>query len=275
MAEREAAKGRVHLVGAGPGDPELLTLKAVRLIEGADAVVHDRLVSAEILAMAPARARMIPVGKAAGFHSVPQERINEILAELAREGLEVVRLKGGDPFIFGRGSEEAAYLRARGIAVDICPGITSAQGAAAGTGVPLTHRGLASGVRYVTGHRQGSAPLDLDWKGLSDPATTLVIYMGATNIAEIAFHLMAAGRPGATPVMAVSGATTAAEQRHVSRLDRIGLEMRLSPLPSPVLFIVGDVVRLADAAGGERLTLSAAAIGAGAANRIAAALRGI
>ncbi len=269
MNGRNRATGRVHLVGAGPGDPELMTLKAVRLLQRADAVVHDRLVSAEILAMAPERARMIPVGKAAGFHSVPQERINEILAELALEGLEVVRLKGGDPFIFGRGSEEAAYLRARGIAVDICPGITSAQGAAAGTGVPLTHRGLASGVRYVTGHRQGSARLDLDWKSLADPATTLVIYMGAANIAEIAFHLMAAGRAASTPVMAVSGATTTAEQRHFSRLDRIGLEMRLAPLPSPVLFIVGDVVRLAQEAGLAACEHLAGAALAGAAGQLA------
>ncbi|RMH48313.1 MAG: uroporphyrinogen-III C-methyltransferase [Alphaproteobacteria bacterium] len=275
MSGQKGKTGDVHLVGAGPGDPELLTLRAARLIAGADAVVHDRLVSAEVLALAPPRARMIPVGKAAGHHSVPQERINEILAELALEGLDVVRLKGGDPFLFGRGSEEAAYLRARGIAVDVCPGITSAQGAAAETGVPLTHRGLATGVHYVTGHRQGGAPLDLDWQGLADRMTTLVVYMGAANIAEIAFHLMAAGRPGATPVLAVSGATTRAGRRHRSRLDRIGLEMRLDPLPSPVLFIIGEVVRLAEAAGdGAMAQLADAAIAGAAAPAVAARSEG-
>lgn len=236
--------GIVHLVGAGPGAADLMTVRAVTMLRQADAVVHDRLVSPEILDLAPATARMIPVGKAPKCHTVPQDRINEILAELAMEGLSVVRLKGGDPLIFGRGSEEAAYLRARGIAVDYAPGITAAQGMAASTGVPLTHRGLATGVRYVTGHRARDARLDLDWKSLACEDTTLVIYMGAANIAEIALRLMAEGMPGTLPVLAVSEATTPRESRLLSRLDRIGLDIARCPLPAPVLFVVGRVVSL-------------------------------
>lgn len=233
--------GQVHLVGAGPGDPELLTLRALRLIEGADAIVHDRLVSREILALAPEGARMVAVGKAPGCHSVPQQRINEILCELALEGLDVVRLKGGDPFIFGRGSEEAAHLRGRGIAVDVCPGITAAQGAAASAGVPLTHRGLASGVRYVTGHRMAGRPLDLDWASLADPDTTLVVYMGLANMAEIALRLIAHGRAPHTPVLAVAAATTPRETRIISDLAHVAGAVQRAAPEGPVLFIIGAV----------------------------------
>jgi len=237
--------GKVFLIGSGPGDPELLTLRALKMLQAADAVVHDRLVSPEVLELAPKTARMIPVGKAPRCHTVPQERINEILHELAAEGLTVARLKGGDPMIFGRGSEEAAYLAARGIAVDYAPGITAAQGMAAATGVPLTHRGLATGVRYVTGHRARDAQLDLDWESLASEETTLVIYMGVANIAEIALRLMAHGLPGTLPVLAVSNATTPRETRLMSRLDRIGLDMAAATaMPAPVLFVVGHVVSL-------------------------------
>jgi len=236
--------GKVHLVGAGPGDPELLTCKARRLIATAEAVVHDRLVSPEILALTPPGARMIPVGKAPNCHPVPQQRINAILIELAGAGLAAVRLKGGDPFIFGRGSEEAAALRAAGVAVEIVPGITATQGAAAATGVPLTHRGLASGVRYVTGHCRADGPLDLDWAGLADPETTLVVYMGVANIERIARELMAHGLPGATPVLAVNNATLATERRRISRLERIAGEIARAGFAGPVLFVVGQVVSL-------------------------------
>ncbi|GAB4294753.1 MAG: hypothetical protein Kow0058_12590 [Roseovarius sp.] len=238
------ATGKVFLIGAGPGAADLLTLRALDMLRRADVVVHDRLVGDDILRMIPARTRMIPVGKAPGHHILPQARINELLYELARQGLTVARLKGGDPMIFGRGSEEAAYLAARGIAVEYAPGITAAQGMAAATGVPLTHRGLASGVRYVTGHRAGDARLDLDWKSLACEDTTLVIYMGAANIAEIALELLRAGLPGSLPVLAISGVTTAREARLLSRLDRIGLDMAERPLAAPVLFVIGHVVSL-------------------------------
>jgi len=238
------AKGKVYLIGAGPGAVDLMTLRAERMLRTADAVVYDRLVSPEILALAPADARMVPVGKAPKCHTVPQDRINEILYELASQGFTVARLKGGDPLIFGRGSEEAAYLRAGGIEVEYAPGITAAQGMAAATGVPLTHRGLATGVRYVTGHRARDAKLDLDWQSLADENTTLVIYMGAANIAEIALNLMREGLPGSLPVLAVAHATTPREARHVSRLDRIGTDMAAQPMPAPVLFVLGHVVSL-------------------------------
>ena len=154
---------------------------------------------------------MVPVGKAPKCHTVPQDRINEMLVDFARAGLNVARLKGGDPLVFGRGSEEAAHLSAHGIDVEYAPGITAAQAVAAATGVPLTHRGLATGVRYVTGHRAAGLPLELDWESLASIDTTLVVYMGVSNIAEIALRLMAAGLPGSLPVLAVSSATTPRE----------------------------------------------------------------
>ena len=236
--------GRVYLVGAGPGDSDLLTVKAVRVLGHAQAVVYDRLVSEDVLSMASPLARRIPVGKAPKSHPVPQERINEILVELALDGLTVVRLKGGDPLIFGRGSEEAAAVSAAGIPVEIVPGITAAQGAAAATGVPLTHRGLARSVRYVTGHCREDRPLDLDWAGLADPETTLVVYMGAANIAEIAGHLMAHGLPASLPVLAVANATTPEERHVVSRLERVAGDVARQRLSGPVLFVIGHVVSL-------------------------------
>jgi uroporphyrin-III C-methyltransferase len=176
------SKGIVYLVGAGPGDPELLTLKARRLLDEADVVVYDRLVSDDILALIPVGTAKISVGKQPRSHPVPQPEINALLARLASTGRTVVRLKGGDPFMFGRGSEEAAYLIEQGIAFSVVPGVTSASGCAAAVGLPLTHRGLATGVRFITGHCREDLELDLDWRGLADPNTTLVIYMGRTNV---------------------------------------------------------------------------------------------
>lgn len=237
-------RGKAYLVGAGPGDPELLTLKAVRMLGEAEVVLYDRLVSNEILDLVAPDAQMIPVGKAPHSHPVPQDRINALLVELALSGRTVVRLKGGDPLIFGRGSEEAAVLSAAGIHVEIAPGITAAQGAAASTGVPLTHRGLASGVRYVTGHCRNDLPLDLDWAGLADPDTTLVIYMGAAQINEIAAELIANGLSRTTPVLAVANASTTREWRCLSRLDQVGETVAETRPSGPILFVVGRVVSL-------------------------------
>jgi len=234
----------VYLVGAGPGNPDLLTVRALRLIQSADVVVYDRLVSQEIMGLVPDSALLISVGKAPQNHSVPQERINDILVEQAMTGRKVVRLKGGDPLIFGRGSEEAAVLRAQGIQVEYVPGITAAQGASSTTGVPLTHRGLADSVRYVTGHRAKDAPLDMDWQSLADPDTTLVIYMGAANIAEISKKLTAHGLPATTPVMAISNATTPQETRLISDLGQITRQIKTADMPAPLLFIIGQVVTL-------------------------------
>ena len=240
--------GKVYLIGAGPGDPELLTVRAMRLLQSAEVVVHDRLVSPEIMALVPPTARRISVGTSAGFHSVPQDQINELLVRLAREGHTVLRLKGGDPLIFGRGSEEAEELAAAGISYSYVPGITAAQGAAASTGVPLTHRGLATGVRYVTGHRARDEVLDLDWASLADPDTTLVVYMGAQNMAEIAARLIAAGMPVDLPVLAVAHATTPREARMLSNLTQIGADLARAPMEAPVLFMIGRVAGLYDSA---------------------------
>ena len=236
--------GRVFLIGAGPGDPELLTLKAVRMLGAAQAVVYDRLVSADVMSLVPESARRIFVGKQTGRHVVPQERINEILVELAQEGLTVARLKGGDPFVFGRGGEEAEALLAAGVPVQVAPGITAAQGASAALCAPLTHRGLATGVRYVTGHCRRDMPLELDWAGLADPDTTLVVYMGLANVAQISAELIAHGMPADLPVLAVSSATTAREAKLVSRLDRLPEDAAAAELDSPVLFVIGRVVSL-------------------------------
>ena len=240
--------GKVYLIGAGPGDPELLTVRAMRLLQSAEVVVHDRLVSPEIMALIPSAARCISVGKSAGFHSVPQDQINGLLVALAREGHTVLRLKGGDPLIFGRGSEEAEELAAAGITYSYVPGITAAQGAAASTGVPLTHRGLATGVRYVTGHRARDEVLDLDWQSLADPDTTLVVYLGAANMAEIAARLIAAGMPVDLPVLAVAHATTPRETRMLSNLTQIGADLARAPMEAPVLFMIGRTAGLYDTA---------------------------
>lgn len=241
---RDPAPGRVHLIGAGPGDPELLTLRALRLIRDADVVVHDRLVSPEILALIPPGTPRIDVGKLPKFHKVPQEDINALLVRLARDGLSVARLKGGDPVIFGRGSEEAEACRSAGVAVTYVPGITSAQGAAASTGVPLTHRGLATSVRYVTGHRARDAALDLDWASLASEETTLVVYMGVATIAEIATQLMRHGLPQDLPVLAVASATTPRETRLSSTLGRVAGDVARAAPEAPVLFIIGHVAGL-------------------------------
>lgn len=236
--------GKVYLVGAGPGDPDLMTLRAVRMLGEADAVVYDRLVSPEILSMAPDSAAMVPVGKAPKCHTVPQDQINEILAARALAGETVVRLKGGDPMIFGRGSEEAAYLEALGISVKYAPGITAAQGMAAATGVPLTHRGLATGVRFITGHLAADKSLDLNWASLADIDTTLVVYMGASNISEIALQLIRVGLPASLPVLAVSNITTPRETRMLSQLSQIGVDAQAHALRTPVLFVIGRVASL-------------------------------
>jgi uroporphyrin-III C-methyltransferase len=243
-----AVAGTVRLVGAGPGDPELLTVRARRLLERAEAVVYDRLVSEEIMALVPEGALRLDVGKAPGRHRLGQPGINALLLDLARGGLEVVRLKGGDPFTFGRGGEEAEHLRRHGVVVEVVPGVTSASGCAAAVGVPLTHRGLAHGVRYVTGHCQGDEALELDWAGLADPDTTLVVYMGLAQIGEIAARLVAAGLPAATPVAAVQSGTTPRQRHLVASLGRIAEAVGALPGDGgPVLFIVGRVVALAPA----------------------------
>jgi uroporphyrin-III C-methyltransferase len=239
--------GSVHLVGAGPGDPDLMTVRARRLVEAAEAVVFDRLVSAEILALVPESALRLDVGKAPGRHRLAQSEINALLVELARSGLGVVRLKGGDPSTFGRGGEEAEHLRRHGVAVEIVPGVTSAAGCAAAIGVPLTHRGLAHGVRYITGHCQNDGALELDWAGLADPDTTLIVYMGFAQIGEIASRLVAMGLPASTPVAAVQSGTTPRQRHTIATLGTVAEASAALDASGPVLFIIGRVVALAPA----------------------------
>lgn len=258
------AVGKVYLVGAGPGDPELLTLKAVRAIREADVVVYDRLVPPAILATIADGVLQINVGKQAAHHPVPQDEINSMLVRLARAGRTVVRLKGGDPFIFGRGSEEAAELEQAGIPYEVVPGITAAQGCAAAARVPLTHRGLACSVRYVTGHRKADEPLDLDWRSLADPETTLVVYMGLANIGEIVGNLIAEGLSPTTPVLAICQGTTPHEQRVYARLATLPTALKDASFFGPVLFIIGKVAAIAversersDAESGEAISVVA------------------
>lgn len=234
----------VYLVGAGPGDPELLTVKAARLIREAEVVIFDRLVAPEIMRLVNPRAICVAVGKESKRHPVSQHTINELLITYARKGLKTVRLKGGDPFIFGRGSEEALALRDAGFTCEIVPGITAAQGCSASTGVPLTHRGLATGVRYVTGHCRNDLPLDLDWDGLADGNTTLVVYMGAANIREISERLMECGLAGSTPVLAVNNGTTPRERHLSANLASIADDSEAAGFKGPLLFIIGRVVSL-------------------------------
>ncbi len=242
----KSLSGHVFLVGAGPGDPGLLTLRAKELLESADVIIYDRLVSDEILAFAHQGAAMIPVGKRPGYHLVPQQEINALLVRYARKGHVVVRLKGGDPMIFGRGGEEAEVLAACGIPVEIIPGITAAQGAAASLQLPLTQRGFNTSVRYVTGHLRDEADLDdLDWHGLADADTTLVIYMGAASIGHLAKELQAHGRAPSTPAVVIANATRENQSYEYTDLGHLADVTRLAAFTGPVLFIVGEVVGLA------------------------------
>ena len=256
------AKGHVTLVGAGPGDPELLTLKAVKALAQADVIVHDRLVSEAVLAVAPESVARISVGKAPGRHSFRQEEINDLLVQLGAQGLRVVRLKGGDPFIFGRGCEEIAALRAAGLSWSVVPGITAAQGCAASAGVPLTHRGLARSVRYVTGHCREDENLNLDWAGMADPETTLVFYMGHAAAPHIARELTAHGMSSDTPALCISQGTTPQERRIFTRLDRLTSDLQTANLPGPLLIMIGQAIGEAsgDARSGEDAGVSAAQI---------------
>ena len=241
------SEGCVHLVGAGPGDPDLLTVKALRLIGQAEVVVFDRLVSPEVLALIPAGTTRIFAGKESGRHHMTQGDTNDLLVKLARAGRRVVRLKGGDPFIFGRGSEEALHLVAHGIRVEVVPGITAAAGCTAYAGIPLTHRGLADGVRFITGHARDNHDVEYDWPALADPSCTLVIYMGLSALDHLAERLTAAGLAADTPAAAIANGTTGHQRRVLGTIADLAGRVRAAGLQAPALMVVGKVVGLAGA----------------------------
>jgi len=239
--------GFVSLVGSGPGDPELMTVKAMRLLQQADVVVFDRLVSPEILSLIPHGVGQISVGKSPGKHCVPQDQINEIIVSLALAGRRLVRLKGGDPYIFGRGGEEALVLREHGIPFEVVPGVTAAAGCSSYSGIPLTqHRGLNHGVRFITGHQQNNENLSIDWSKVADPDCTLVIYMGLGNLESICSELIRAGLPASTPAAAIHDGSTPRQQKVIASLADLATAVARAELKSPVTTIVGKVVSLSD-----------------------------
>lgn len=244
---KKLSTGKVSLVGAGPGDPELLTVKAIKAIQAADSVVYDRLVSDEIMALVPAGVARFFAGKSCKQKAMTQEEINELLVALAKQGYHVVRLKGGDPLLFGRGGEEALELAKHHIPFEIIPGITSAQGCAAYAGIPLTHRGLSTGVRFITGHRTAAEdePLELNWQSLADPETTIVVYMGLANLGFIAQKLMEHGLDASTPAAAIAQGTTPNQRTVNAMLSTIARRVGEAALEAPTLVVIGKVTALA------------------------------
>jgi uroporphyrin-III C-methyltransferase len=243
----EFAPGSVWLVGAGPGDPGLLTLHAAHALACADIVLHDALVAPEILALAGAAVRFEAVGKRAGRAGAAQLRINQRLIELAQLGRRVVRLKGGDPFVFGRGGEEALALAAAGVPFRVVPGITSGIGGLAYAGIPLTHRTLSPAVALVTGHGAGSGgPRDMDWAALARGSRTIVLYMALAHLAEIAAALIAGGRDADEPALLLADATTARQRCVRTTLGKAAADAALLEPGAPTLVVVGPVVDLGE-----------------------------
>ena len=240
------AQGYVTLVGAGPGDPDLLTLKAVKAIASADVILIDELVNPAILAHAPPGVRVVEVGKRGGCASTPQAFIERLMLAEARAGLHVVRLKGGDPYLFGRGGEERACLRSHGVRVDVVPGISSGLAAPSAIGVPLTHRSWSQGAIFVTGHGKDAAS-EPNWAALAQSRLTLVIYMGVARVASIQAGLLAGGMAPGTPVAVVQSASLDAQRQLLVTLQELPLALQASGLGSPSIIVVGEVVRCADA----------------------------
>lgn len=238
-ASAEPATGIVHLVGAGPGDPDLLTLKAARLLREADVIVHDRLVSAGVLDLARRDAIRIDVGKTKGHHPVPQASIEEVLIEHAAKGLRVVRLKGGDPFIFGRGGEELEAVRAAGIEVQVTPGITAAMACAASAGIPLTHRDHAQSVTFASGVVKQDGP-DADYRALSAPNSTAVFYMGVGAASQIQAKMIKHGRSAQTPIALIENGSSDAERRFTGTLGDLAALVRRENIAGPTIIIVGE-----------------------------------
>ncbi|MCJ8170849.1 uroporphyrinogen-III C-methyltransferase [Atopomonas sediminilitoris] len=236
--------GEVALVGAGPGDPGLLTLRAWQLLQQADVVVYDRLVSDEIMNLVPGRCVRRYVGKAAGLHSLPQDEINQLLVDLAREHQRVLRLKGGDPFVFGRGGEELEHLLANGIVCQLVPGVTAASGCTTLAGIPLTHRNLARSCQFITGHLQADGELELAWAQLAQPQQTLVFYMGLGSLPIISRELIANGLPQDMPAALISHGCSQKQSVLRTTLAQLPYDAVKAKLKPPTLIVIGDVVGL-------------------------------
>lgn len=247
MSEPKNHRGKVFIIGAGPGAEDLITLRGLEALRQADVVLYDSLVNLKLLDRAPIHAERIFVGKRCGKHSMKQEEINRLIDSSSLRGRTVVRLKGGDPMIFGRGGEEGLFCAQAGIDFEIVPGVSAALGAASYAGIPLTHREVSSSVAFVTAHSAhcGSSP-DLSWIGLAGSVDTLVIFMGATWLGEIAAALIESGLPGTKPVAAVANATDENQTTVLATLDTIAAEVKREGLQAPLLIVVGEVTRLTD-----------------------------
>jgi uroporphyrin-III C-methyltransferase len=238
--------GKAYIVGAGPGDPELITVKALRCIQNADVILYDRLVNPELLKEANRDCQLIYCGKQPNYHTLQQETINHLLVKYTKQGKTVVRLKGGDPFVFGRGAEEVEALVAKGLQVEVVPGITAGIATPAYAGIPITHRELGSSFAVVTGHKPKGEPTDINWKSLATAVDTLAIYMGITNLSYICEELMKHGKNENTPVAIIQQGTTLAQRTVTGTLSSIVSVVKKEGIQNPAMVIVGEVVTFRD-----------------------------